>query len=133
MDIFEWCAKWNTAGLPWFTGFGSFFSNFSPSHRLPTVPADISVQPPAAMFSLSRTNILLLSSVTLADAAPAVDYDESSFLRAAPGQLERELKLQNSPQIPFKVFSSAYVAKALKENLDWTEKGAGQLSIAAPF
>ena len=85
------------------------------------------------MFSLSRTNILLLSSVTLADAAPALDYDDSLFLRAAPGQLERELKLQNSPQIPFKVFSSAYVAKALKENLDWAKKGAGRLSIEPAF
>jgi len=49
---------------------------------------------------------------------------DALFKRAAPGQLEREGNLQGAPQIPFKPFSAAYVAKALATPTNWTAMGA---------
>jgi len=52
-------------------------------------------------------------------------YDESVFMRAAPGALEREWALQGAPTLPFQPFSPAYVAKALAANpMDWRTKNA---------
>ena len=48
---------------------------------------------------------------------------DTQFLRAAPGQLEREEALQDAPQFPFQNFSASFVAHALANPVDWTGMG----------
>jgi hypothetical protein len=49
---------------------------------------------------------------------------DALYPRAAPGQLEREERLEQPTDYPFKKFSDAYVTKALAHPTDWREKGA---------
>jgi len=60
---------------------------------------------------------LLLSPSTASCVGVACD---ALFARAAPGELLRQERLQDAPQIPWKNFSASYVARALATPVDWT-------------
>ena len=73
--------------------------------------------PPSPLLAAAAAAALLCCVSALA-------LDESAYRRLAPGELQRFLRAQTAPQIPFVNFSAAYVSRAKATPTNYTALGA---------
>jgi hypothetical protein len=72
----------------------------------------------------SPSPLLAAAAAALLCCGSALALDESAYRRLAPGELQRFLRAQTAPQIPFVNFSAAYVARAKATPTNYTALGA---------
>ena len=72
--------------------------------------------PPSPLLAAAAAAFLCCGS--------ALALDESAYRRLAPGELQRFLRAQTAPQIPFVNFSAAYVSRAKATPTNFTALGA---------
>jgi hypothetical protein len=86
--------------------------------------AFLSTRRDAAMPPSPSSPLLAAAAAALLCCGSALALDESAYRRLAPGELQRFLRAQTAPQIPFVNFSAAYVARAKATPTNYTALGA---------
>ena len=69
--------------------------------------------------------ILLLHATVVSVVRTDLRTDGVPVMLMEPGQLEAEMELHSKDAVVSAPFSAAFVERALKEGVDWRDKGAG--------